>query len=189
VCILSRSSHAYQPPDDDDEPQPKITVSSSDDVDHFATEDEAVESADHQFSDGDETRNSSAGVSSEDVFSAEEEVIACTKKRSAKVGKPVKEVRVKKDVRIPVDGEDQGGNNAPFLSGGAAPKQSLSTLRLNTLKSTSFLKRWTDVRSKLEVIKHVRPSSIETLVLSSLGDISNRPLRDFKKLQRLTREK
>jgi hypothetical protein len=146
VCILPRSSHAYQPPDDDDEPQPKITVSSSDDGDHFANEDEAEESADRQFPDEDETRNSSAGVSSEDVFSAEEEVIAGTKKRSAKVEKPVKKgrtkkVRVNKNARLPDDDDEgQDDNNAPIVSG-AAPKPSLSTLRLNTLKSTSFLKR------------------------------------------------
>jgi hypothetical protein len=189
VRSLPRRSYAYQPPDDDDEPQAKIPLPLSDDDGHFATDDEVEESADDQFSDEDEIQNSSAGASSEDVFSAEEEVITGTKKRSAKVVQTVKKALVKKNVRIPVDDEDQGGNNAPFLSGGAAPKQSLSTLRLNTLKSTSFLKRWADVRRKLEVIKHVRPSSVETLVLSSLGDMSNRPLRDLKKLQRLTRER
>jgi hypothetical protein len=185
VRSLPRRSYAYQPPDDDDEPQAKIPVPPSDDNGHFTTDDEAEESTDHQFSDEDETQNSSAGASSEDVFSAEEEVIAGTKKRSVKVGQPVKKgwakkVHVNKDVRIPGDDEDQENNNAPILSGGATPKQSLSTLRLNTLKSTSFLKRWTDVRSKLEVIKHVRPSPIETLVLTPLGDMPDMLLRDFK---------
>jgi hypothetical protein len=92
VRSLPRRSYAYQPPDDDDEPQAKIPVAPSDDDGHFATDDEVEESADHQFSDEDEIQNSSAGASSEDVFSAEEEVITGTKKRSAKVGQPVKKV-------------------------------------------------------------------------------------------------
>jgi hypothetical protein len=103
------------------------------------------------------------------------------KGRTTGQGGTSQKVRVNKDARLPDDDdEDQDDNNAPILSEGAAPKQSLSTLRFNTLKNTSFLKRWTDVRSKIEVIKHVRSSAIESLILTSLGDIPDMPPRDFK---------
>jgi hypothetical protein len=75
---LPRRSYAYRPPDDDDVPQAKIPVPPSNDNGHFANDDETDESADHRFSDEDETECSSAGASSEDAFSAEEEVIAGT---------------------------------------------------------------------------------------------------------------